>query len=58
MNINKFTQSSMLAVQGCEKIADDSEIRRSSRSICLFPADTGWEPDSEADGKARDQKNC
>ena len=23
MNINKFTQSSMLAVQGCEKIADD-----------------------------------
>ena len=23
MNINKFTQNSMLAVQGCEKIADD-----------------------------------
>ena len=33
MNINKFTQNSMLAVQGCEKVADEYEIRRSNRSI-------------------------
>ena len=34
MNINKFTQKSMEAVQNCEKLATSMETSRSTRSIC------------------------
>ena len=34
MNINKFTQKSLQAVQDCEKIAMEYGNQRSSRSIC------------------------
>ena len=33
MNINKFTQNSMQAVQGCEKVAYEYGNRRLNRSI-------------------------
>ena len=33
MNISKFTQKSVEAVQGCEKLAYEYETSRSTRSI-------------------------
>ena len=34
MNIDKFTQKSIEAVNGCEKLAMEYATRRLSRSIC------------------------
>ena len=38
MNINKFTQNSMLAVQGCEKVADEygNQENRTGASPLFF----------------------
>ena len=36
MNINKFTQNSLQAVQNCEKIAMDYGIRSLRRNICYM----------------------
>lgn len=36
MNINKFTQNSLQAVQACEKLAYDYGNQKSRRNICYM----------------------
>ena len=50
MNISKFTQKSVQAVQDLEKIAyeyGNQEIEAGTSAVC--PADTGRQPDPQAD---------
>ena len=38
MNISKFTQKSVQAVQDLEKVATNMATRKSNRSICYIPS--------------------
>ncbi len=43
MNIQKFTQKSVEAINNCERFPSTIEIRKFSRSPCYFPVSAGRE---------------
>ena len=49
MNINKFTQKSLAAVQGCEKLAYEYGNQQMEQALIGKPFNFGGQPDFKAD---------